>query len=124
MGIRLGGNIADYPEPHKLCSEDPDYKRDVRVSVTSWIGIGIGAKHWYVTIEEEDDMIWDEEDQYWVKCWDHPDKYKGRHFSEQFIGEADAKSWARMIVAKHFSDGSHNVRDESGTPWMYDKEGD
>ena len=121
-----GGKIADYPEPHKLRSEDPEYKREVIVSVTTFVGTSPGAVHWYASVEEETDLIWDEEEQKWRKCWDHPDKYEGRRFSEQFTSEANARSWARAIAEEHFSGDKYKFRGSFGTriDWMYVREGD
>jgi len=41
-------------------------KRPIHVDINSWIG-SIGAKHWYVTVKEKNNMWWSERENAWVE---------------------------------------------------------
>ena len=46
-------------------SEDDD--RGLTVEVTSWIGVSVGAKHFYAKVKEENNQWWSEEKNCWVE---------------------------------------------------------
>lgn len=119
----FGGNAKDYPEPHKLKSESGE-KREVTIHLLTYIGFSPGAVHYYAEVGEEDDMVWDEKENAWRKFWDHPKELKGRVFEKQFLNEANARSWIRMIVKDHFPDHDINVLYEGQHDWIYTREGD
>lgn len=50
-------SIKDIPKPHKREWDDKRLKRNVFVGITSWKGVSIGAKHYYVNIYEDDNPI-------------------------------------------------------------------
>lgn len=41
-------------------------KREIRVTITTWKGVSIGAKHWTVHVEEQDNAWWCEDENAWV----------------------------------------------------------
>jgi len=103
----MGGYLADIPKPHRR-KFPGDHPREVRVRLTSWIGISPGAKHWYVDIKEEDNYLWDEAEHSWRIAWD--DK-KGQGPSEraEFAGldaRDQALRWIRKMVRERYSNKS------------------
>lgn len=42
-------------------------KRGIKVEINSWVGISVGAKHYNVTVEEQDNMWWSEKENSWVE---------------------------------------------------------
>ena len=42
-------------------------KRSLSVTITSWVGISIGAKHTYVHVEEQKNQWWSEKENAWVE---------------------------------------------------------
>ena len=49
-------------------------KRPIKVDINSWIGTSLGARHWYVTVKENDNMWWDEHRDMWRELWDDSEK--------------------------------------------------
>jgi len=41
-------------------------KRPIKVEISSWIGISVGAKHIKVNVEEEENQWWCEDENAWV----------------------------------------------------------
>ena len=83
--------------------------RRVSVDFTTWRGTSIGAKHWYVDIQEERDAVWNEERQSWVTSTSRED-LRGLKFSNgDFAARAHAKKWAEMIVEENFSPQTHEI---------------
>lgn len=65
-----GGHLVDLSLPHVRRFDDKRRKRHVYVEIHTWRGLSLGAKHWYVSVREEDNPIWDEAEQTWRVCWD------------------------------------------------------
>ena len=120
MNHRMGGHFKDVPEPYKTLWPDSDKKRIVTVSCISWVGLSIGAKHWYAELIEEDNYIIDGDTL--QVCWDHPEELRGLRIDEReaFTEEADARSWLRRMYKKHFDDGKHEPYFVEGEPdWWF-----
>ena len=112
MKIIRGGRLKEIPKPYKYRYPSNDELREVRVTVNSFTEIGsIGAKHWYVTIKEDDNYIWNIQENCWQQPWDLLEIHKGRKFEDKttFINKPDAMSWARRIVNEHFSGVQYKV---------------
>lgn len=107
-------------------------RRRVHVTVESWRGLSVGARHWYATIGEENNAVWDprkrleaypqlyesvkerfdgtlkpEGEQYWneIVGWSFPDDKvgKGRKFEHRTaLTEWQAWDYVRKILARHF----------------------
>jgi hypothetical protein len=132
-----GGNIADYPDWEKQLRSVlfPDYKRRVEVKITTWMGISMGAVHYYVHFELEDDplLILDPETGKYTErvCWDHPREHKRykiegtdyfddfypedkegdwEKFKDKFMDLEFAKKFAYDQVAKHFPPNKFDVK--------------
>jgi len=130
----FGGYFSDIPEPHRFKYPDSDEKRVVRVTINSWVGISPGAIHYYATIQEEENPVWNAtinedtgEAEGWTVCWDHPNEHNGRRFTKNdFLDRVLAKAWAAKIVKKFFPD--HEVRidydEDEKMIFRYLREGD
>lgn len=71
QNIRFGGHLSDIPKPHiRMFPNTVGRKRRVNFAVDSWVGMGQGAKHFYVKMRQEDNLIWDESDGIWTQAWD------------------------------------------------------
>ena len=123
--IRIGGYLADLPKLYKTKWPESDELREVKIDLNTWVGLSLGATHWYVLIEEELNYIWHEKDQVWQECRDHPDELKGLKIEDRnsFTNKKDAQSWIRRMYKKHFNDGKHKARfvsyDEDDLEWFY-----
>lgn len=126
----FGGHLKDIPEPHKRYFADKRRKRKVTVTISKWKGVG---KHWYVTMIEEDDAIWDSrvtgmwsdktKPNGWTRPWDRSES-DGRVFSGSFEVYKKAGECVMEMVANHFPAETHRlVRAFTDEKWFY-REGD
>lgn len=83
--------------------------RRVTVEITSFIGtMSLGAKHFYVKVFEEPNLLWDWESKRWMlNGRDYRFKglelHNGNQFTEnEFINVKDCIDWARHIVSTFF----------------------
>lgn len=129
-GSRFGGNLDEFPEWEQNLRSVlfPDYKRHVEVRITTWMGVSLGAVHYYVTFDVEGDPVLVPNDKggytEW-ESWDYPKKYKrykveGTDYYSDFVSDEDdsdeawekfkdqfmdlefTKQFAKDQVAKHF----------------------
>lgn len=116
--------MTDIPEPHvRRFPNKHGVKRDVSVSFSTWVGVGMGATHYYVKIQEEWNRLWDGEG-HWAKPWDD-DGGEGKYFHEEFDFPYQCKDYAHKIIAEHFSDGKHSIRWQGMESYhLYKREGD
>jgi len=71
-------------------------KRPLRVEITSWVGISIGAKHTYVKVKEANNGWWCEDENCWVEL--SCDSEKGGYSLEASVNNEDEA----VALAKHF----------------------
>lgn len=88
----FGGKLADLPKPHRRFYDDKRRKRPVRISV---IVYSIG-KHYWTTLHEEDNPIWDEKEQDWRTCWDDA-AARGRIQSKRCNSLVESGRWVRHM---------------------------
>jgi hypothetical protein len=101
MRLIGGGNIKDYPNARRKFPGRA--KRHVRISACMYYGIG---KHYWVTMHEEDNPIWDAKEKAWRKCWD--DLKKNGHIESQaFLSMVSARGWIEKMQKKYFSKKTH-----------------
>ena len=121
--ISLGGHLEDFPHP--LVYQWPNkhgVKRRVTITLNTWVGVGMGATHYYIRIEEEDNRAWN--GKVWARAWDHKEK-KGRNFEEEFLFPYQCKDFAHEMIAKYFNDGSYEIEWHGlETHHLYKREGD
>jgi hypothetical protein len=93
---------------------------------------GLG-KHYWVSMHEEDNPIWDKEGKGWRSCWDDTYENKGRIESAPFLSMISAKQWIERMQKEMFPKKTHRLmpidfggiseRDEQKWLGIY-KEGD
>jgi hypothetical protein len=106
LGETSGGYLRDIPDPHVRRWPGDAKPRDVRVHIMRYYGIGI---HYYATVEEEDNPLWDEATQCWRVAWDD-DAARGRHFdSHACLSYHWAKWWAKAVLEKHFQGDTYRA---------------
>ena len=127
----FGGHLSELPKPHfRRFGPHRKEKRPVKVSVHRYYGIG---QHYWVTLREEENPIWDAEIGGWRQCWDD-DKSKGRIESEQFLSLTSATLWVRKMQKKDYPPSRYKlstnvsctnlVEDEEKVWFGHFKEGD
>jgi hypothetical protein len=87
----------------------PGGKRVVKVSISTWIGMSFGAKHWYADIQEEFNPLWDKNEHAWRECWDDFIG-QGKKFHRNCLSEAEAVSWCAKMIPKHFKPSLHKLQ--------------
>lgn len=113
-----GGKRAEVPEPHVRLHDVPGYKRTVRVVISRFIA----ARHFYASVEEEDNYIWDSGERTWRKPWDSP-YLDGRRYGERFNTADAAEKFVQLCLDDNFKGADIEVKRE----WLnvgYGKEGD
>jgi len=99
----MGGYIKDYPNAKRKFPGKT--KRRVSVSARMYYGIG---KHYWVTMHEEDNPIWDAKEKGWRECWDDLKK-NGRIESAPFLSIVSAQSWIKTMTKKYFPAKTHTI---------------
>jgi hypothetical protein len=129
-----GGYIKDIPKPHRRMFPGKT-KRKLRISVARY-SCGV---HYYVTIREEDNPIWDkslhgpgwgkeraDKPIGWHVAWDDK-KGKGREFEQRCNTSRAASKYIADMVAKHFPADLYEIEGDSFTnkiTHQYKREGD
>lgn len=123
-----GGRLEDIPLPH-IRLYPTLAKRPVEIHIHKYYGIG---KHYFPTIEEENNPLWDSSEGVWRQAWDDKES-KGREFSSRFNYLYQAKNWVKKIIETEFQGeglwdikiGYENLLEAERTKWFgYLKEGD
>lgn len=109
----FGGSIADYPDAKRYYANGEP--RPVKVSVTSFAGVVVGATHFYAVVREDDNPIWD--GLHWRKCWDDKDG-RGREYERRCDSERKAQRWARLIIALCFPGSKVEEMYENQFDWL------
>jgi hypothetical protein len=100
-----GGSIKDYPNAKRKFPGRT--KRLVRISARMYYGIG---KHYWITMHEENNPIWDAKEKAWRECWDDLKK-NGRIESQSFLSIVSAKLWIEEVAKKYFPKKTHKLQD-------------
>jgi len=119
---RYGGWLKDVPKPHRRFYDDRRRKRSVEVSVSRFWGQG---DHYYVTLRQDDNPIWDATDDFWILAWDDHDKGEGLRLSRKFANRVFAQEWIDEQMAKYFP--GHKLlwlEENVSAKWFYKTEGD
>lgn len=111
-----GGYLKEIPKPHRRWYNGRR-KREVKIGVHVFWGVGI---HYYVTVEEDDNAIWNSKDKLWQLCWDDPKK--GKRFDQKFGNIVEAREWVKKLQQKHFPKKTHKMsQDWHNLEWKSDK---
>jgi hypothetical protein len=140
-----GGYIKDIPLPHKRrYPSDCGERRRVRINISRYDMAG--GIHWYASIHEANNPIWDprthaEADPQWEEvqgteygnrvigwhqAWDD-DEGRGREFSKRCQTRQEAIDFVEGIIAEHFSGDGYEIESTFGQPYekyLYRHEGD
>lgn len=99
----------------KRLYDDKRRKRQIFVSITSWRGVSVGAKHFYAKVYEDDNPVLLR--GYRISGSDDKD-CKGREFGGVMDTSFDtfnsALDWVIEIIKEHFPRTSHKLFDVSG----------
>ncbi len=98
-----GGNIADYPNARRRFPGRE--KRLVSISARMYYGIG---KHYWVTMTEEGNPIWDAKEKAWRTCWDDL-QGNGAIESKSFLSMVSAQQWIIAMQKKMFPSKTHTL---------------
>jgi hypothetical protein len=121
-GSISGGHLKDIPQPHVRKFPGPS-PRQVTIAIKRYFGIG---HHYYGSVDEENNPIWNSEDNAWQETWDDREG-KGRTFSS--LGDVSIDvihQWIRRILDEHFqpkADYEFVSALWSSVEWFY-REGD
>lgn len=109
----FGGNIADYPNAKRYYADGEP--RPIKISITSFEGVLSGACHYYASVKEDFNPIWD--GLHWRQCWDDEDG-KGRMYEKRFNNKEDAQRWVQLIIAKNFPESPIRQTYENQFDWL------
>ncbi len=100
----FGGHLKNIPLPliRRYPSEIGELRR-VTVHYSTWVGVGLGATHYYGRVEEEKNAYWDSKEERWQRSWDD-EEAEGQSFSQESDTPTEAIDYTKKIVAEHFSD--------------------
>jgi hypothetical protein len=114
----MGGKWKDVPKPYQLYYPRTDGgKRGLSVGVHKYYGVGV---HFYASVREADNYVWDSAENVWRRPWDANDGNKlypsleGKDFSDKFDTHTEARNFVNKILKREFSPGTHEVTDGSG----------
>ncbi len=94
-----GGHLAELPKPHfRRYGKHRKELRPVRVGVHKYLGLG---QHYYVSLSEADNPIWDAKEKGWRLCWDDSGG-KGELLHNRFGSLTSATLWVRTQAKKRF----------------------
>lgn len=106
-----GGYLNEIPEPHIRKFPNPYSKRKVKITVSRYYGYGI---HYYVSIREDDNPIWNSERNLWTRAWDDKEGEGKTDTDLYFDGDDNANirtdayelaiGKAKMVLKRHFPD--------------------
>lgn len=90
----------------KLKWPDSDERRKVTINVETYIGMSVGAKHYYVSVEEENNHAWDPDRGRWdsLNSWKYVGATGRRYEKRDCSSEFEAQQYAKHIIGKFFTD--------------------
>ena len=86
-------------------------KRTIRAKIETWKGISIGASHWYVKIEEEENMWWCEPENAWVNIYTDTEK-GGYKLEASVYTKKEAIKLAETFLKMVASQETHIIKRE------------
>lgn len=99
-----GGHLHQVPKPWVYrWPNDKGVRRSVRVDISTWAGMSIGASHFYAKIKEEPNSVWDTRDLAWLSDPRHPST-KERKFEADLFSREEAIRFVEAVVREFFSD--------------------
>ncbi len=102
-----GGYLRDVPEPRVRIFPHPGIKRAITIRITRYYGVG---RHYFASVEERGNPIWDEGVHGWRFCWDDIEK-EGRGFHSPRCNSIYwARKWVEEILGKHFPAEQYEYR--------------
>lgn len=116
----MGGHLSDLQEPHIRFFDVSRRKREVRISIQVFYGIGV---HHYATLREQDNPIWHPIKQAWWRPWED---YKGAGscISRQCNTYEEADKFIRRVMRWVFPKHKAIRNDATGRRWFYNRDGD
>jgi hypothetical protein len=107
-GTFYGGDLNDIDLPRVRYWPNGPRKRPVDVKITTLRGSSIGAIHYYLTVEEAYNELWNPTEKRWVKPWDYHRDNEGCGFECKlsFTTYDQAAETAKFLVNLLFSDES------------------
>ena len=84
--------------------------RKIRVDINSWKGLSLGAKHWNVTVTEEDNQWWCEPENAWVEIYRDSEK-SGYSLTAAVFTPEEAAKVTKQFVAIILAAGKENGTD-------------
>lgn len=98
-------------------------KRRVTISIIMFYGIG---QHYWVSLKEDGNPVWNTEEGYWFEPWsDRDPEGRGKRLDTQkFNTLIEAKRWIAETLAKEFPKKTHTYYNSNTYKRWYYKEGD
>ena len=115
----IGGDLKEVPPPLVRMFPGPRRRR-VRVSIDRYDGIGV---HWYVSIEEEPNPLWDSNEDAWREAYDDPGR-AGKSFHGRLGSRSGAYEWVKRTCLANFGPKTHEVSNCTRVPKWFYREGD
>ena len=108
----------------KRLYDDKRRKRQIYVTLTTWRGVSIGAKHFYAKVYEDDNPILLSDGSLLYDSDDEESKSRefGGMFDTSFDTYQGALDWIVDIIREHFPSSTHKLFDCSGLVRMKDVE--
>jgi len=100
-----GGDLDKMPKPH-VHFYGGERKRPVKARVFTWIGMSMGARHWYAELKEEPNPIWDSSEHAWRVPF-HDQESQGRTIQDNANTEAQAIRQVKVMFRREFSENTH-----------------
>lgn len=121
----FGGSVDDIPLPHvRMFPNSVGRLREVTCTLNTWVGVGVGATHYYAKVKEEDNPIWGEFEGRWTYAWDDGDK-AGRCFEKSCDTQYQAAMFVQNTLVEHFLGDKYEIKHDSiRTFHLYLRDGD
>ena len=108
---RRGGYLKEllFSDPPRRFFDDKRRKRPVHVKIICYGDYGGIGVHYYVTVTEDHNPIWDSKQNIWTSAWDD---YvgEGKKFENKFNTYIAAQNYVRKVTKK-FPPKSHRILD-------------
>lgn len=108
MGTSYGGgeknSIWNIPQPWimRYPNKAGDRQR-VKIDLSSWRGISMGASHYYARVELEQNAVWDSRELTW-RIDDHAEVCKPCFFRAHVFSRKEGVDFIELVVQKFFGD--------------------